>query len=56
VTAVIKKEVKIPVLLTGGITEAATAEQLLQDGKADLIGVGRAILRDSKWAEQACGR
>lgn len=49
----IKKVVSIPVILTGGITEVQAAEQLLADGKADLIGVGRAILNNSKWAEQA---
>lgn len=53
VTAAVKKEVKIPVILTGGITEATAAEQLLQDGKADLIGVGRAIMKDSNWAAKA---
>lgn len=48
----IKKVVSIPVILTGGITQIDTAEQLLIEGKADLIGVGRAILHDSKWAEK----
>jgi NADPH2 dehydrogenase len=48
----IKKVVSVPVILTGGITEAKAAEQLLVEGKADLIGVGRAILKDSMWAEQ----
>ncbi|MDP4090404.1 MAG: NADH:flavin oxidoreductase [Bacillota bacterium] len=52
-TEALKKVVSIPVLLTGGITEAAAVERLLADGKADLIGVGRAIYRDSKWAERA---
>ncbi|HBW38704.1 NADH:flavin oxidoreductase [Desulfosporosinus sp. BICA1-9] len=49
----IKKVMSIPVILTGGITEVQAAEQLLADGKADLIGVGRAILNNSKWAERA---
>ncbi len=49
----IKKVVSIPVILTGGITEAQAAEKLLAEGKADLIGVGRALLQNSKWAEQA---
>lgn len=49
----IKKVVSIPVILTGGITEAQAAEELLAEGKADLIGVGRAILKDSKWAQKA---
>ena len=49
----IKKRVSIPVILTGGITEFAAAEELQQAGKADLIGVGRAILKDSLWAKRA---
>jgi 2,4-dienoyl-CoA reductase-like NADH-dependent reductase (Old Yellow Enzyme family) len=52
-TEQIKKVVSIPVILTGGITEINAAEQLLLDGKADLIGVGRAIYKDSKWAQKA---
>jgi NADPH2 dehydrogenase len=49
----VKKVVTIPVLLTGGITESSAAENLLSVGKADLIGVGRAILNDSGWAQNA---
>jgi NADPH2 dehydrogenase len=49
----IKKAVSIPVILTGGITEVKEAERLLTEDKADLIGVGRAIFKDSKWAETA---
>jgi NADPH2 dehydrogenase len=52
----IKKVVSIPVILTGGITEAAAAEQLLAEGKADLIGVGRAIYTDSNWAKVAISK
>lgn len=52
----IKKVVSIPVILTGGVTEVQAAEQLLAEGKADLIGVGRAILNNSKWAEQAINK
>lgn len=51
----VKKNVSMPVILTGGITGANAAEQLLADGKADLIGVGRAILKDSDWAKRAMG-
>lgn len=51
-TEQIKKKVSIPVMLTGGVTEITDAEQLLVDGKADLIGVGRAIYKDSMWAEK----
>lgn len=49
----IKEVVSIPVILTGGISDPLSAEQLLADKKADLIGVGRAILKDSQWAQKA---
>lgn len=52
-TEAIKKVVSIPVILTGGITDAKAAEKLLSEQKADLIGVARAIYKDSKWAEKA---
>lgn len=52
-TEAIKREVAIPVILTGGITEAKFAEKMLSEGKADLIGVGRAIVKDSTWAENS---
>lgn len=47
--------VKIPVILTGGIKTIAQAEELLERGAADLIGVGRPILADAKWAEKEMG-
>jgi 2,4-dienoyl-CoA reductase-like NADH-dependent reductase (Old Yellow Enzyme family) len=52
-TEAIKKSVSIPVILTGGITEASAAERLLEEGKSDLIGVGRAIYKDAEWAKNA---
>lgn len=48
-----KQVVSVPVLVTGGITEPAHAEEILQRGDADLIGVGRALLKDSAWAVHA---
>lgn len=47
----IKSVVALPVILTGGITRPSVAEDLLASGKADLIGVGRAIMNDSNWAK-----
>ncbi len=52
-TEALKEVVSIPVILTGGITEARSAEKLIAEGKADLIGVGRAIYKDSDWARRA---
>ena len=48
----VKAAVSVPVLLTGGVTKLSDAEALLQYGKADLIGVGRALYRDPPWAEK----
>ena len=45
----VKAAVSVPVLLTGGVHKIGDAEALLQDGKADLIGVGRALLKDAAW-------
>lgn len=49
----IKQVVSIPVILTGGITEPFSAEKLLAEGKTDLVGIGRAVLKDSLWAKHA---
>ncbi len=55
-TEAIKHVVSIPVILTGGVTEPIAAEKLLSENKADLIGVGRAILSDSGWAKNAMAK
>lgn len=52
-SAAIKQKVNVPVILTGGITEKKTAEKLLETSNADLIGIGRAMLKDSLWAKKA---
>ena len=52
-TEEIKKVISIPVILTGGVIEAKAANELLEQNKADLIGVGRAIYKDSNWAKEA---
>ena len=51
-TEKVKQQVTVPVILTGGVTEVSQASKLLEDGKADLIGVGRAIFKDAQWAEK----
>lgn len=52
-TEAIKQKVNIPVILTGGITDSISVEKLLENNKADLIGVGRSILKNSSWAKEA---
>ena len=50
-TEKIKAAVDQPVLLTGGVQTPEEAEALLAAGKADLIGVGRALFRNARWGE-----
>jgi len=45
----VKKEVTIPVLLTGGVKTLADAGRLLEEGAADLIGVGRELFKNAEW-------
>jgi NADPH2 dehydrogenase len=52
----IKKVVDIPVIGVGGITEPEYANKLIQEEKADLVAVGRALLNDPDWAEKALKR
>lgn len=48
-TAQTKAAVTTPVLLTGGVQTPEGAEALLAAEKADLIGVGRAFLKNPDW-------
>lgn len=52
-TTRLKRDLSIPILMTGGITQVLAAEEILSKGRADLIGVGRSLLKDSRWAEKA---
>lgn len=49
----IKGVVDVPVVVTGGVTTPQAADLLVRQGKADLVGVGRALLADSGWAARA---
>jgi 2,4-dienoyl-CoA reductase-like NADH-dependent reductase (Old Yellow Enzyme family) len=51
-TVPVKQAVSIPVLLTGGVTTIAQADALLADGCADMIGVGRAMFKNARWADE----
>ena len=42
----IKKAVRIPVIAVGRINDPLLAEQILEEGKADLIAMGRALIAD----------
>lgn len=49
----VRKRVSIPVILTGGITDPYSAEDIVEQGYSDLVGVGRAALKDPLWACKA---
>ena len=51
--AEIKKWVDIPVITIGRITEPGFAEDILQSGKADMIGMGRTLIADPDWPTKA---
>jgi 2,4-dienoyl-CoA reductase-like NADH-dependent reductase (Old Yellow Enzyme family) len=48
-----KSAVSVPVVLTGGVTTGEELEKLLEEGVADMIGVGRALLSDPDWSVKA---
>ncbi len=49
----IKKEVGLPVIACGSITTPELAEQILEAGKADFIGLGRPLFADPHWPKKA---
>ena len=48
----IKAAVSIPVIAVGRIQRRAVADRILQEGKADLIALGRQLLADPLWPEK----
>ena len=51
--AAVKKAVKIPVITAGRISTPARAELILQEKKADLIGLARMLWVDPDWPKKA---
>jgi NADH:flavin oxidoreductases, Old Yellow Enzyme family len=51
--AAIKKAINIPVIATGGISDPEHAEQILQLGQADFIGMARALIADPDLPKKA---
>jgi 2,4-dienoyl-CoA reductase-like NADH-dependent reductase (Old Yellow Enzyme family)/thioredoxin reductase len=49
----VKKEIKIPVIASGSITNPELAESILADGKGDFIGLGRPLWADPQWPLKA---
>lgn len=49
----VKKAVHIPVIAVNTIKNPSFAEQMLDEGVCDFVGVGRGSLADSAWAKKA---
>lgn len=45
----IKKQVGVPTMAVGMITEAQQAQDIIASGQADMVALGRAILYDPRW-------
>jgi 2,4-dienoyl-CoA reductase-like NADH-dependent reductase (Old Yellow Enzyme family)/thioredoxin reductase len=45
----IKSATSVPVIAVGRIHGVKVAEQVLQDGKADMVALGRALIADPEW-------
>ena len=52
----VRKEAGVPVAAVGLITDPAQADELVRSGQADLILVGREILRNPYWPREAAHR
>ncbi|KAA0911472.1 bilirubin reductase, long form [Pusillimonas sp. ANT_WB101] len=53
ITGAVKEAVSIPVSTSGRIIDPEMGEGVLQSNKADMIGIGRALLADPYWANKA---
>ena len=53
----VKQATSLPVVYVGRVTQLATAERILADGQADLVGFARALIADPELiAKSAAGR
>ena len=52
--AAIKKAVKTPVAVVGGLDEPELMEQVVAEGKADIIAVGRSLIADAQMPAKLC--
>ena len=49
----VKKQVGVPTIAVGMITEPQQAQDIIANGQADMVALGRAILYDPRWAWHA---
>jgi len=48
----IKKEVNIPVITVGSIREPKFVENILSEGRADFVAIGRGLIADPEWVNK----
>jgi 2,4-dienoyl-CoA reductase-like NADH-dependent reductase (Old Yellow Enzyme family)/nucleotide-binding universal stress UspA family protein len=51
-TAALKARVRLPVIVSGRIISQKQAAKILNDGAADLIGLGRTLVADIEWVQK----
>lgn len=49
----IKTVVNVPVIAVGGIKEAKFANSVIEESRADMVAVGRELLKNPSWAREA---
>ncbi|OPY91533.1 MAG: NADH oxidase [Syntrophaceae bacterium PtaU1.Bin231] len=49
----VKRSVSVPVVVNGRINDPLLAEQILEEGRADFVGMTRAFLADEEWPNKA---
>jgi 2,4-dienoyl-CoA reductase-like NADH-dependent reductase (Old Yellow Enzyme family) len=55
-SAAIKRHVGIPVIVAGRINSRATAELIILGGKADMVAIGRLLVSDAGWPNEAAAQ
>lgn len=50
--AAVKKVVKIPVIAVGRLDVPELAEKAIEEGKADMVAIGRGLLADPHWTQK----
>lgn len=50
---ILKEQLKIKINVTGGIKDPQFANEIIKSGKADTVGIGRALLLNKNWIRKA---
>ena len=48
-----KKELKTPIIITGGIKNPINANNIIKNGYSDFVGIGRSLASNSNWIKKA---